>query len=421
MGIPTKIGIVGIGYVGLPLAVCFAKDLEVVAFDVNEQRVKELESGFDRTGEIESSELKSPNLKYTAKVTDLEGLSVIIVTVPTPVDRFNVPDLGPLNSACDTIACVMSKGCTVVFESTVYPGLTEQLLAPRLEKLTGLRFNKDFYLGYSPERVNPGDKEHTIPKIKKIVAGSTPETGELLAQLYGKIVKAGIHRAPNIATAEAAKVIENIQRDVNIGLINELNVLFDRLGLDIHEVLEASGTKWNFLPFKPGLVGGHCIGVDPFYLTHKAIEVGFHPEVILAGRRINDSMADFYAKKTLREMMHRQVNPINANLLVLGFTFKENCPDVRNTKVNDLVKSIKGYGLKVDIFDPVADASIASHEYGVEILSALPKKKYNAVILAVPHREILALAKDGFETFLADSAFVYDIKGVLKRNQNVIH
>lgn len=422
MNTPSKLAILGVGYVGLPLAVCFSKELDVVAFDISERRVRELKSGQDRTNEVESEDLKNPRLRFTDRVEDLKGIGFYIVTVPTPVDRFNIPDMTPLLSACEVLGSVLSKGATVVFESTVYPGLTEEVLAPKLEALTGMKYNRDFFFGYSPERVNPGDKEHTIPKIKKIVSGSTPEALELVASVYGKIIKAGIHKAPNIATAEAAKVIENIQRDVNIGLINELAVLFDRIGLDVHEVLEASSTKWNFLPFKPGLVGGHCIGVDPFYLTHKATSVGFHPEMILAGRRVNDNMAHFFAEKCLREMLRRQITPVGAEVLVLGFTFKENCPDVRNTKVNDLVLSLKKYGLKVEIVDPVADREGARHEYQAEVREMIPSgKKYDAIVLAVQHREFMDMLKVGLDGYMKSTGFILDIKGTLKRGPSVIH
>ena len=422
MNTPSKLAVIGVGYVGLPLAVCFSKEMDVVAYDLNDRRVKELKAGHDRTNEVESAELSNPRLQFTSNRDDLKGVLFYIVTVPTPVDKFNIPDMSPLISACEVLAPVMSKGAVVCFESTVYPGLTEEVLAPKLASLTGMVYNKDFFFGYSPERVNPGDKEHTIPKIKKIVSGSTPEVLDLVATVYGKIVKAGIHRARNIATAEAAKVIENIQRDVNIGLVNELAVLFERLGLDIYDVLEASGTKWNFLPFRPGLVGGHCIGVDPFYLTHKASEVGFHTEVILAGRRVNDHMANFFAEKCLREMLRRKVSPIGAEVLLLGFTFKENCPDVRNTKVNDLHRELVKYGLKVDAVDPVADRDSAHHEYGVELLEKIPAgKKYDAVVFAVAHKELSVLANQGLEAHLKSGAFILDIKGLLKTGPTVIH
>jgi UDP-N-acetyl-D-galactosamine dehydrogenase len=423
MQTPEKIAIIGVGYVGLPLAVCFSKEFDVVAYDLNPKRIEQLRAGHDRTNEVESHELANKRLHFTCDRADLKGISFYIVTVPTPVDTFNIPDMTPLISACEELAPVLSKGATVVFESTVYPGLTEDILAPKLEKLTGLKYNKDFFMGYSPERVNPGDKEHTIPKIKKIVAGSTPQTLELVAATYGKIIKAGLHRAKNIATAEAAKVIENIQRDVNIGLINELAVLFDRMDLDIYDVLEASATKWNFLPFKPGLVGGHCIGVDPFYLTHKAQELGYHADMILAGRRINDHMADFFAEKCLKEMLARKLSPINGKVLILGFTFKENCPDVRNTKVANLVRALKTYGLDVDIVDPVADREAAHHEYGMSLIEKIPPGTlYNAILFTVPHKELTTLAREGaLEGHLAPSGFIFDIKGILKTGPNVIH
>ena len=422
MNTPSKLAVIGVGYVGLPLAVCFSKEMDVVAYDLNDRRVKELKAGHDRTNEVESAELSNPRLQFTSNRDDLKGVLFYIVTVPTPVDKFNIPDMSPLISACEVLAPVMSKGAVVCFESTVYPGLTEEVLAPKMESLTGMKYNKDFFFGYSPERVNPGDKEHTIPKIKKIVAGSTPEVLDMVAAVYGKIVKAGIHRARNIATAEAAKVIENIQRDVNIGLINELAVLFERLGLDIYDVLEASGTKWNFLPFRPGLVGGHCIGVDPFYLTHKANEVGFHTEMILAGRRVNDHMANFFADRCLREMLKRKISPIGAEVLLLGFTFKENCPDVRNTKVNDLHRELTRYGLKIDAVDPVADRDGAHHEYGIELLEKIPAgKKYDAVVFAVAHKELAALVTKGLDEYFKPAAFILDIKGLLKAGPTVIH
>ena len=421
MNMPSRIAILGVGYVGLPLAVCFAKELEVVAYDLNERRIKELKDGEDRTNEVESSELSNPKLHFTANRDDLKGVPFYIVTVPTPVDKFNVPDMTPLISACDVLAPVISKGAIIVFESTVYPGLTEDELAPYLAKLTGLTYNKDFFFGYSPERVNPGDKEHTIPTDQEDRLGSTPEVLEVVAGTYGKIIKAGIHRAPNIATAEAAKVIENIQRDVNIGLVNELAVLFDRMGLDIHEVLAASGTKWNFLPFKPGLVGGHCIGVDPFYLTHKAASLNFHTEMILAGRRVNDHMAPFYAEKCVREMTKRQVRLSDAAILLLGFTFKENCPDVRNTKVNDMLTALKKWGMMVDVVDPVADRDGAHHEYGVDILDRIPDRKYDAVIFAVPHKELIETVSKGLESRMKQGGFILDIKGLLKSGPTIIH
>ncbi|MEW6055140.1 MAG: nucleotide sugar dehydrogenase [Bdellovibrionota bacterium] len=419
--LPREIGIVGVGYVGLPLAVCFSKVMKVRAYDRNPTRIQELSAGIDRTNEVPATELGSPNLLFTSKKNDLKGLNFFIVTVPTPVDKYNAPDLTPLFSACEILSEVLQKGATVVFESTVYPGLTEEVLAPKLEELTGLKLNVDFFLGYSPERVNPGDKEHTIPKIKKIVSGSNQKTLELVAGMYSKIVAAGIHCAKDIRTAEAAKVIENIQRDVNIGLINELTVLFDRLGLDVHEVLEASGTKWNFLKFKPGLVGGHCIGVDPYYLTHKSLEVGYHPEMILAGRRTNDSMPEFFAEKLLRKLLERKVSPIGSEVLVLGFTFKENCPDVRNTKVVDLVRALQKYGIKVDVADPIADRELARKEYGLELLDGIPQKKYTAAVLAVPHAPILKQLDEGLDQIIDPKGFLLDIKGIFPSSPNVVH
>ncbi len=425
---PSKIAVIGAGYVGLPLALGFSKvpDLKVIAYDLNRKRIQELQKGEDRTNETDLTELKDAlkrsAILFTDNKDDIKDVSFFIVTVPTPVDEYTVPDLSPLLSACETLGPVLSKNSIVVFESTVYPGLTEEILAPRLEKLSGLKYNQDFFLGYSPERVNPGDKEHSLSKVKKIVAGSTPEVLELMSAVYSKVVSVGVHKAPNIATAEAAKVIENIQRDVNIGLINELAVLCDKFGLDIYQVLEAANTKWNFLPFKPGLVGGHCIGVDPYYLTHKAKQVGYHPEMILAGRKINDSMASFFADKVLRNLVLRKISPVDASILILGFTFKENCPDTRNTKVADLVKTLISYGMQVDIVDPVADRESAKKEYGFEILSTLPKgKKYNASVFAVPHKELIDVAKKEHESFLISEGFLLDLKGLLLAGPQVIH
>ncbi len=417
-----SIAIIGVGYVGLPLSVGFSKYFQVTAYDRNSKRIDELKNGIDSTHEAASSSLRNPQLLFTNKTEDLKNQSIFIVTVPTPVDAFHVPDLEPLQSACELIGPYLSKGATVVFESTVYPGLTEEVLAPKLEKVSGLKFNKDFFLGYSPERVNPGDKVHTLSNIQKIVAGSTPQTLELLFELYSKIITVGVVKVSNIATAEAAKVIENIQRDVNIGLINELTVLFDRLNLDVHEVLDAASTKWNFMKFKPGLVGGHCIGVDPFYLTHKANQVGYHPEMILAGRRINDSMAAFYAEKFVKELVKRKVNLHQAEVLVLGFTFKENCPDIRNTKVCDLVTSLQSYGLKVDVVDPLANPNKVKQEYGVLLSPDIPKKKYHGIVFAVPHQSLLSQGADNaFKQHLLEEGLVLDIKAVLKKLLHVIH
>ncbi|MGE4231750.1 MAG: nucleotide sugar dehydrogenase [Bacteriovoracia bacterium] len=420
-----QIGIIGVGYVGLPLAIAFSKNQKVIAFDLNAKRIQELNNGFDRTNEADSSSLKNGNLVYTSNKDDLANVDIYIVTVPTPVDEFNVPDLNPLLTACDIIGSTLKKGNTVVFESTVYPGLTEEILAPKLEEVSSLKYNTDFFLGYSPERINPGDKEHTIEKITKVVSGSTPETLDKIASLYSRIIKAGVHKTTNIATAEAAKVIENIQRDVNVGLINELATIFEHLKLDIYDVLEASGTKWNFLKFKPGLVGGHCIGVDPYYLTHKAQQLGLNPAMILAGRRINDSMPSFFATKLVKNLIARKLNPVDAEVLVLGFTFKENCPDVRNTKVAELVNQLSAFGIKSDIVDPIADVELARLEYNVDILKTLPQnrnKKYAAAILAVSHKELLDLVQKGtIETELEELGFIFDIKGSLKASHKVLH
>jgi UDP-N-acetyl-D-galactosamine dehydrogenase len=409
-----KIGIIGLGYVGLPLAVEFGKKLQVVGFDINQDRIAELRKGHDRTLEVESEELKSSKgLSFSSETNDLKDVNYFIITVPTPVDEFKTPDLRPLQSASKTVGSVLKKGDIVIYESTVYPGCTEEVCVPVLEKVSGLKFNVDFFCGYSPERINPGDKQHRLPTIKKVTSGSTPEIAEKVDQLYKKIITAGTHKASSLKVAEAAKVIENSQRDINIAFVNELALIFERIGIDTHEVLEAAGTKWNFLPYKPGLVGGHCIGVDPYYLTYKADSLGYHPQVILAGRRINDNMGVYIANNIIK-LMARNELPINkANVLILGITFKENCPDIRNSKVVDVIRELQSFGTNIDIYDPQADAAEVKHEYGLTLVGK-PDKKYHAVVLAVSHQEFKELDLAGLSH---PKAVVYDVKGFLDKSK----
>lgn len=408
-----KIGVIGLGYVGLPLAVEFGKVFNVIGFDINKERIEELRKGYDRTLEVESEELRrASKLIFSTEIQDLEGVTYFIVTVPTPVDEFKKPDLSPLISASKTVGSVLKRGAIVIYESTVYPGCTEEICVPVLEKVSGLKFNIDFFCGYSPERINPGDKHHRLPSIKKVTSGSTPEVAEKVDQLYRKIITAGTHKASSLKVAEAAKVIENSQRDLNIAFVNELALIFERIGIDTHEVLEAAGTKWNFLPFKPGLVGGHCIGVDPYYLTHKAESLGYTSQVILSGRRINDNMGIHIANSVIKLMAQHDL-PINkANVLVLGITFKENCPDIRNSKVVDVVRELQSFGTNVDIYDPQADGDQVKHEYGLTLIKTLTKK-YHAIVLAVSHAEFLQLDWDKIKV---ENAVVYDVKGILKRS-----
>ena len=409
------IAIIGLGYVGLPLAVEFGKKRRVVGFDINAKRITELQGGHDHTLETTSEELKAATqLAFTSHADDLRDCAVFIVTVPTPIDNANRPDLTPLVKASETVGKVMSNGAIVIFESTVYPGATEEVCVPVLEKFSGKKFNVDFFCGYSPERINPGDKEHRLPNIKKVTSGSTPEIAEVVDQMYREIIVAGTHKASSIKVAEAAKVIENTQRDVNIALMNELSLIFHRLGIDTLEVLQAAGTKWNFLPFRPGLVGGHCIGVDPYYLTHKAVEVGYHPEVILAGRRINDNMANHVADEVIKLMLRKNVPVLGSKVLVLGLTFKENCPDVRNTKVVDIVRALRGYNTQVDIFDPWIDLAAAEHEYGLRCLAEMPAAgQYAAIVLAVGHHQFVALGEAGIKAFCQPNAVLFDVKSLL--------
>ncbi|MBX2961029.1 MAG: nucleotide sugar dehydrogenase [Cyclobacteriaceae bacterium] len=405
-----KIGIIGLGYVGLPLAVEFGKVVDVVGFDINTDRINELKKGHDRTREVEDEELKlATKLTYSSNPDDLKSANYFIVTVPTPVDEYRKPDLRPLQSASKTLGSVIKRGDTVIYESTVYPGCTEEDCIPIIEKISGLKYNVDFFAGYSPERINPGDKHHRVTTIKKVTSGSTPEVAEKVDQLYRKIITAGTHKASSIRVAEAAKVIENAQRDINIAFVNELALIFDKMGIDTHEVLEAAGTKWNFLPFKPGLVGGHCIGVDPYYLTYKAESLGYHPEVILAGRRINDNMGAYIAGNVIKLMAQNQLPVYGADVLVLGITFKENCPDIRNSKVVDVIQELKNYSTNVDIFDPWAENDEVKHEYGLSLISK-PSKKYHAILLAVGHEEFKSL---DWSIVKQENTVVYDVKGFL--------
>src|SRR6187551_1701985 len=409
-----RIGIIGLGYVGLPLAIEFGKVIDVVGFDINKERIEELKKGHDRTKEVTAEELKSSvKMTFSCDTKDLKTVNYFIVTVPTPVDDSKKSDLRPLESASKTVGGALKKGDIVIYESTVYPGCTEEVCVPILEQVSGLTFNKDFFCGYSPERINPGDKLHRVTTIKKVTSGSTPEVAEKIDQLYKKIIVAGTHKASSLKVAEAAKVIENSQRDLNIAFVNELALIFERIGIDTHEVLEAAGTKWNFLPFKPGLVGGHCIGVDPYYLTHKAESVGYHSEVILAGRRINDNMGIHIANRVIKLMAQNDL-PINkADVLVLGITFKENCPDIRNSKVIDVIRELQSFGTNVDVFDPQADGEEVKHEYGLPLITSL-SKKYDAIILAVNHDEFLQLKWD---TIRHDKTVVYDVKGSLEKSK----
>ncbi|NHM05019.1 nucleotide sugar dehydrogenase [Flavobacterium celericrescens] len=414
-----KIAVIGLGYVGLPLARLFATKFPVIGFDINGQRISELNNGIDLTLEVEEDLLKSVlvnkpsneiGLYCSNQLVDIADCNYYIVTVPTPVDKHNKPDLTPLYKASETVAKVLKKGDIVIYESTVYPGVTEEECVPVLEKMSGLKFNEDFFAGYSPERINPGDKEHTVEKILKVTAGSTPEIGKKVDALYNSVVTAGTHLAPTIKVAEAAKVIENSQRDINIAFVNELAKIFNILEIDTKAVLEAAGTKWNFLPFKPGLVGGHCIGVDPYYLAQKALEAGYHPEIILAGRRMNDSMGEYVASQVVKLMIKKEIVLHEAKLLLLGVTFKENCPDVRNTKIVDIVHALKGYGINITIYDPWAKPEEVKHEYGIETTQVLPNSKFDAVILGVAHKEFAAL---DLKSLTKDSNVIYDVKGFL--------
>ncbi|WP_341481958.1 nucleotide sugar dehydrogenase [Christiangramia sediminis] len=414
-----KIATIGLGYVGLPLARLFATKYPVVGFDINEARIKELMGGIDSTLEVENDVLKtvlktennSENGLYcSSDLKEIKDCNYYIITVPTPVDKNNRPDLTPLYKSSETVGKVLKKGDIVVYESTVYPGVTEDECVPVLERVSGLKFNEDFFVGYSPERINPGDKEHSVDKILKVTAGSTPEIGKKVDELYAEVITAGTHLAPTIKVAEAAKVIENSQRDINIAFVNELAKIFNMMGIDTQDVLEAAGTKWNFLPFKPGLVGGHCIGVDPYYLAQKAQEIGYHPEIILAGRRMNDSMGQYVAAEVVKLMLQNDIKVKGAKILILGITFKENCPDVRNTKVVDVIKSLKDYGVEVTVFDPLANPSEVKHEYGLETTKNNPEDKFDAIVLTVAHIQFLDI---DLSELKKPGAVVYDVKGVL--------
>jgi len=414
----VRIGVIGLGYVGLPLAVAFGRVFPTVGFDTSEKRIKELESGVDRTLEVESGEMsKAKYLEYCAEPEALKRANFYIVTVPTPLDKHKAPDLGPLRGASETVGRVIGRDDVVVFESTVYPGATEEVCIPIIERISGLAYNKDFHAGYSPERINPGDKDHRVTDIVKVTSGSTPQVAALVDEVYRKVITAGTHRASSIRVAEAAKVIENTQRDVNIALINELAALFDRLGLDTQEVLEAAGTKWNFLPFRPGLVGGHCIGVDPYYLTYKAMEVGHHPEMILAGRRINDEMGTFVANQVVRLMIRKQIGVAGARVLVMGLAFKENCPDMRNTRVVDILRELQGYGAETEVWDPWVDRDEARKEYGLDLLLEPETGAYDAIVLAVGHRQFRELGIQGVRALARTPHVIYDTKGLFPKNE----
>lgn len=411
-----NIGIIGLGYVGLPLAVEFGKKYSVLGFDINQSRIEQLQKGYDSTLEVSDNELKeSIYLKYSSAVTELKNCNVYIVTVPTPIDEHKQPDLTPLVKASEMLGKVVKKNDIIIYESTVYPGATEEACLPVVERISGLKFNEDFYAGYSPERINPGDKEHRVTNILKVTSGSTPEIAEIVDQLYKSIITAGTHKASSIKVAEAAKVIENTQRDVNIALINELSIIFNKLNIDTLEVLEAAGTKWNFLPFRPGLVGGHCIGVDPYYLTHKAQSVGYHPEMILAGRRLNDGMGKHVVSELVKKMLKKRIQINGANVLLMGLTFKENCPDLRNTKVVDIVSELKEYNINVDIVDPWCSNEEAQHEYGLNLTTEYKENNYDAIILAVGHNEFKEMGADKIRGLGKVDHVLYDLKYVLPK------
>ncbi|SJN11475.1 UDP-glucose dehydrogenase [Halomonas citrativorans] len=415
----VKLAIVGLGYVGLPLAVEFGKVKEVVGFDINQKRVKELQDGHDFTLEVTAEELGlASQLKFSHDVKELEDCNVYIITVPTPIDDNNAPDLTPLRKASAMLATVVKQGDVVIYESTVYPGATEEVCIPVIEKGSGLKFNEDFYAGYSPERINPGDKVNTLTKIKKITSGSTPEIAKFVDELYSSIITAGTHLASSIKVAEAAKVIENTQRDLNIAIINEFAKIFNILGIDSQEVLEAAGTKWNFLPFKPGLVGGHCISVDPYYLTHKAKEVGYQPEVILAGRRINDGMGQYTATQLVKAVSRKKIHIDEARVLVLGFTFKGDCPDVRNTKIIDMVKELESFNMNVDVYDPWAEPEEVQEEYGLKLETDLIEGVYDAIVLAVDHSDFKKWGAEKIRSFGKEKHVLYDVKHVLTKNES---
>ncbi|EAQ65703.1 polysaccharide biosynthesis protein [Marinomonas sp. MED121] len=414
----NKIAVIGLGYVGLPLAIEFGKKFQTIGFDINQNRVRELLAGHDSTLEVSDIELEASDmLEYTYEEGRLADSDIYIVTVPTPIDENNSPDLSPLEKASALLGRYISKGDVVIFESTVYPGATEEVCLPIIEKASGLKFNQDFFAGYSPERINPGDKINTLTKIMKITSGSTPEVANFVDELYGSIIEAGTYRASSIKVAEAAKVIENTQRDLNIAIINEFAKIFNKLNIDTEEVLKAAGTKWNFLPFKPGLVGGHCISVDPYYLTYKAQEVGYRPEVILAGRRINDGMGEYVATQLVKKLSSEKIHIDEAKVLILGFTFKGDCPDVRNTKIIDIVNELKDFNMSVDVYDSWADPSEVEREYGIKLVSELEYRKYDGVVLAVDHSELKEMGERKLRELGKDKHVLYDVKHVLKANE----
>ncbi|WDU55162.1 Vi polysaccharide biosynthesis UDP-N-acetylglucosamine C-6 dehydrogenase TviB [Taylorella equigenitalis] len=416
-----KLAVIGLGYVGLPLAVEFGKKRDVLGFDINQKRIEQLMKGEDITLEVDNSELaEAKNLNFSCNPEDLRDSNTYIVTVPTPIDEHKSPDFTPLVKASETIGAYLKKGDIVIYESTVYPGATEEVCIPVLEKVSGLKYNVDFYAGYSPERINPGDKQHRVYNIKKVTSGSTPEVAQVVDDLYKSIIKAGTHKASSIRVAEAAKVIENTQRDVNIALINELALLCNRLGIDTEDVLEAAGTKWNFLPFRPGLVGGHCIGVDPYYLTHKAQSIGYHPEIILAGRRLNDSMGRYVVEQLVKAMTKKNIKVVGSHVLVMGLTFKENCTDIRNTRIVDIVKELGDYNIVVDVYDPWVDPEEAMQEYGIKTVDSVSDGQYDGIILAVGHKEFREMGVDKIRALGKENHVLYDLKYVLDKEDSDI-
>jgi UDP-N-acetyl-D-galactosamine dehydrogenase len=409
-----KICVVGLGYVGLPLAVEMAKYFETVGFDINQKRVETIEAGQDPNGEVEDGVLEKSNLKVSFQPSAIKESDIIIVAVPTPIDAHNTPDLTPVIKASETVGANLKKGAIVIYESTVYPGVTEDECVKVLERVSGLKWKEDFFVGYSPERINPGDKVHTFSTITKVVAGDTEETLDTVAELYSTAVTAGVHKAPTIKVAEAAKVIENTQRDINIALMNELKIIFDKMDISTKDVLEAAGTKWNFLPFQPGLVGGHCIGVDPYYLAYKAEEIGHHPQIIRAGRRINDGMGAYFANELIKKMIHKEHAIKNSKVLICGITFKENCPDIRNSRVIDIITELKTFGVTVDVWDPQADVEEVKTEYDIDLIDTPQELEYNGVLLAVKHHEFVEVGKEGFEKLVSKKGLFYDIKEVFE-------
>lgn len=415
----SRIAVIGLGYVGLPLLIEFGKSFICVGFDINKKRISDLKTGVDLTNELNADELSAVDVKFTSDISDLRDCNVYIVTVPTPIDAQKRPNLAPLEASSATVGSVISPGDVVIYESTVYPGATEEVCVPILEDKSGLRFNQDFYVGYSPERINPGDKVHRIDSIVKVTAGSTPDASIFVDELYKKIIKAGTHRASSLKVAEAAKVIENTQRDLNIALINELCIIFEKLGIDTEEVLLAAGTKWNFLPFRPGLVGGHCISVDPYYLTHKSEEIGYHPEVILAGRRINDGMGAYIAERVIKLMTQQRIHVVDSNILIMGFSFKENCPDLRNTRVVDVVETLREYNVNVDIHDPWADEKEAEQEYGLQLTPNITPGSYDAIIVAVAHDCFKELGIDTIKSYAKSNCILFDVKYSLPKQDGI--